>query len=122
MITLTLPLKRMSESRRCSAAESTSAARILRRNSVNPASSIPRDTSHMRPSFSPQAPQLYRCADAIAHSFRQSRQSCKTGDSLVAVRLARTVTKIEVTYRRILIVDYGGKPQKRRIVHPLHIY
>jgi hypothetical protein len=37
------------------------------------------------------------------------------------VGLARAVTKIKVTYRRILIVDYGGKPQKQGIVHPFHI-
>src|SRR3954469_18923711 len=100
----------MSESRRCIAAESTSAARILRRNSANEASSIPRGTSHMRPSFSPQSkPQLYVLADAIAGSFRESRQTRKKGDTLVGLRLARAVTKRDVTDRRTLVVDFSGK-------------
>jgi flavin-binding protein dodecin len=50
-------------------------------------------------------------ADAIAGSFRQSRQSLKEVDFLEGVRLAGAVTEIVVTYRRTLVVDFSGKQQ-----------
>src|SRR3954469_346355 len=100
----------MSESRRCIAAESTSAARILRRNSANEASSIPRGTSHMRPSFSPQSkPQLYVLADAIAASFRESRQTRKKGGYPCGTETCASSNKEDVTDRRTLVVDFSGK-------------
>src|ERR1700686_5373718 len=105
MITLTLPLNRMSEIKRCIAAERTSAARILRRNSTNLYSSTPRDNSHMPAFFSPS--KQYRYADAIAASFFESRQTTDPRDLLVGDGVAAVVTIVDVTKRRILVVDVG---------------
>jgi hypothetical protein len=69
------------------------------------------------PSLSPLNPQLYRFADAIALSFHESSQSRKRGDFLAGVRLAAAVTEIVVTYRRTLVVDCSGKPQKWDYLH-----
>jgi hypothetical protein len=57
--------------------------------------------------FSPS--KQYRYADAIAPSFFESRQTAEPRDLLVGDGVAAAVTIVDVTKRRILVVDVGAK-------------
>jgi hypothetical protein len=57
--------------------------------------------------FSPS--KQYRYADAIAASFFESRQTAEPRDLLVGDGVAAVVTIVDVTKRRILVVDVGAK-------------